>query len=250
MDFEVFFDNKKYYDPSIILSILSDIVGKEYSDIRDEIINSDVLVTDKDIINFLNQQFLDYNPDVMIRVNDGDLKHSNSDKMFGEEQLSYLKRHSSCLEDYLIVRKYTFEPYSLEYFKTYISIVKTKLLCLLDNCFFVSRGCPNFDFLDDLDIKLNSRGFISKEDIIRLIRPILYNLNDLRNKVLEANNLSTYLSFKMSRFSLYKNDLSFDDVYPSSSFQVNNLLCSEDGYVALSSDQRKKVKSIEKNTIG
>ena len=249
MEFEKFFDGKKYYDPRIMINILEDYAGKNYSDIRNGVLNSNVLVTDKEIVNFLNQQFLDYNPDVMKRVNDGDLKHANSDKLFGEEQLTYLKRHSSCLEDYLMVRRYTFEPYSLEYFKEYISIVKTKLLCLLDNCFFVSCGCPNFEFLDNLDIKLDSRGFVSKEDIVRFVKPILYNLNDLNNKVMEANDLSTYLSFKMSRFSLYRSDLSHDDVYPSASLQVNNLLCSEDGYVALSSDQREKVKCIKKNTI-
>ena len=148
MEFEKFFDGKKYYDPRIMINILEDYAGKNYSDIKNDVLNSNVLVTDKEIVNFLNQQFLDYNPDVMKRVNDGDLKHANSDKLFGEEQLTYLKRHSSCLEDYLMVRRYTFEPYSLEYFKEYISIVKTKLLCLLDNCFFVSCGCPNFEFLD------------------------------------------------------------------------------------------------------
>lgn len=249
MNFEKFFNNKKYYNPSIMLNILENFTGKSYHDLRNDIVNSGVLVTDNEIINFLNQQFLDCDSDIMKRVNDCELKHANSDRLFGENGLDYLKKHSSCLEDYLAVRKYTFEPYSLEYFKKYISIVKTKLLTLLDNYFFIGCGCPDFDLLDDLDINLDSRDFISKEDIIRLIKPILYNLDLLSKKVNEANDLSTYLSFKMSRFLLYKNGLSDNDIYPSDSLQINNLLCSEDGYVALSDRQREKIKNSKQNTI-
>ena len=237
-----YFNSNNYYDPNIIIHILEDVIGKDYNSIRDYIINSDVKVNESEITNFLNQSFLDCDSKIKKRVNTSDLRYANSDRLFGEDQGSYLKNCSEYLDEYLAVRKYTFEPYTLEYFKKYISILKSKILVLLDIVCNI-----NSDILEYLDIVLDSNGYMSKEDIVRLITPILYNINLLDKMVADANDLSTYLSFKMSRFLVYKNGLSDNEIYPSKSLQIDNLLCSEDGYVALSSNQRKKLE--KKNTI-
>ena len=69
MEFEKFFDGKKYYDPRIMINILEDYAGKNYSDIRNDVLNSNVLVTDKEIVNFLNQQCLWFVDDNLVQGN-------------------------------------------------------------------------------------------------------------------------------------------------------------------------------------
>ena len=74
---------------------------------------------------------------------------------------------------------------------------------------------------------------------MRLIEPALYNINDLNNKVTEANDLSTYLNFKLSKHSLLRDGITEGKIYPTSSIQVNDLVYGyKKGNVPLSPMQR------------
>ncbi len=79
------------------------------------------------------------------------------------------------------------------------------------------------DLLSELDIQLDENGNVSRDDIIRLITPALYNISDLFEKINRTNDLSTYLTFKMSRESLYKAGWSETEVYPTQSIQVRSI---------------------------
>ena len=59
----------------------------------------------------------------------------------------------------------------------------------------------------------------------------------------EANDLSTYLNFKMSKDSLYKDGLSEGEIYPSTSLQIKSSFYGHvKGNVPLSSTQRDELK--------
>ena len=97
--------------------------------------------------------------------------------------------------------------------------------------------------LTELDIVLDENGNVLKSDIVRLITPTIYNINDLNEKLAKANDLSTYLTFKMSKHSLYRDGFSEGEVYPSQSIQINSLQYDYiQGNVRLSENQRKTLE--------
>lgn len=147
--------------------------------------------------------------------------------------------------DEISVSRYYFEPYTLQYFNKYTSIVRDKILLLLNIIEQIGNrnSMPIKDLIAELDIRLDENGNISKEDIIRLITPVVYNIEILEEKVSEANDLSTYLNFKMSKDSLYKDGLSEGEIYPSTSLQIKSSFYGHvKGNVPLSSTQRDELK--------
>ena len=97
---------------------------------------------------------------------------------------------------------------------------------------------------------MDGSGNISKEDIIRLITPTVYNIGELNEKISKANDLSTYLTFKMSKHSLYKDGWSEGEIYPSSSLQVKNLYYDHvRGNVSLSSAQRTELEQEQRRSM-
>ena len=106
------------------------------------------------------------------------------------------------------------------------------------------------DLLLDLDIVLDENGNILKEDIIRLITPTIYNIRELNNTVANANLLSTYLTFKLSKNSLYRDGWSEEEIYPTSSLQSKNLYYSDrEGNVDLSDNQRAELKREQRRSM-
>lgn len=90
---------------------------------------------------------------------------------------------------------------------------------------------------------MDESGNISKDDIIRLIIPTVYNVNDLNTKLERVNNLSTYLTFKMSRHSLMRDEISEAEIYPSQSLQIKDLRYDYiQGNIRLSENQRKQLE--------
>lgn len=104
------------------------------------------------------------------------------------------------------------------------------------------------DLITELDIQLDANGNISKEDIIRLITPTVYNIESLNKKVSKANDLSTYLTFKMSKHSLYKDGWSEEEIYPSSLLQIKNLY-NDHGFVPLSSKQKTELDQTQLKSL-
>ena len=96
--------------------------------------------------------------------------------------------------------------------------------------------------LNDLDIEIMD-GKISREDIIRLIEPMVYNFYRLQEKLESANDLNTYLTEKISEVSLFKSNISEFELYPTMEIQVRNLYYDDiPGNVRLSERQEETLK--------
>ena len=109
------------------------------------------------------------------------------------------------------------------------------------------------DTLTNLDIILDQNGNILKKDIIRLIMPTIYNIDELDHKLSQANDLSTYLNFKMSELSLARDDISENEIYPPKTRQTKNLYGNfNKGNIPLSEHQKDELhkqlrKSMQKS---
>ena len=87
----------------------------------------------------------------------------------------------------------------LNYYKNYINILKKKIMTLLsvqedlcNNYIYNNLSQDSLKRLVELDFHLNSIGNIYYKDAIRLAEAIIYNITDLYNTLLEANNINSY----------------------------------------------------------
>ena len=217
--------DKKYYDVKYIIIILEDILNMPLTDIKKVISNSNVTVTGEQIKTYLDELFEMEEPEVKKRIQDRK-KQSIVNKPIDIVHLSELDIENMSIKFgcQLVADRYYFEPYTLEYYKKYISIIKSKTLLLLS--IIENIGTNNFSevrsLLNDLDIEIVD-GKISKEDIIRLIEPMVYNFYRLQEKLKSANDLNTYLTEKIFKESLFKSDISEFELYPTMEIQIRNL---------------------------
>lgn len=244
VDFNDYFNNSdnKYYDSKFIIKILEDILDKGIGDINSDIDNCQITVTQKQIREYLKQKLTIENPDLKYRMEHPKPKRN---KNFAEWTSEDIENASQEFADEIDYAKYDFDPYTLEYFNKYTSIVKNKIYLLLKIIERIgNKNTENIDnILLDLDIILDKDGNILKSDIIRLITPTIYNINDLNEKISKANNLSTYLTFKMSKHSLYREGISENEIYPIPSIQTKDLYYDYiQGNVRLSEKQKEKLK--------
>lgn len=233
--------DKKYYEPKILITILEDILNKKFNNIKNNVNNSEITITEKEITEFLEKKFVEEEPEVKKRLESPKKKRSSN---FVEWTKEDIEDSSQEFSDKLTAAKYCFESYSLKYFKTYTDIVKNKAIQLLNIIENIANknNISIKDILTNLDIILDENGNISKEDIIRLITPTIYNINLLNEKITTGNDLCTYLTFKISKDSLYRCDLSEGEIYPTKSIQVKSIHCSYlAGNVPLSINQEKEL---------
>ena len=196
-----------------------------------------------EIVEYLNNKFEEEEPEVKARLENPKPSKPLSDKIeFNKISIEDIEESTQDFGDQLISAKYGFDSYTLDYFNLYSNIVREKAKKILD----IIEKIVNRDYssivglMMELDIQLDENGNISKEDIIRLISPFVYNYNLLVEKVNAANNLETYLSFKLSKHSLYRDGWSEGELYPSSSIQTKSLHYDYlPGNISLSSNQRK-----------
>ncbi len=240
INIETYFNKKsKYYDSKIVVTILEDILNKPINEIKTEVNDKKVVVTKEKIESYLEQKFIEENPELKKKIENSQPKRNNNILEWTEQDI---KNYHQRFYDNISSARYYFEPYTLEYFNKYTNIVKNKINLLLNIIEKISNKDSHAiqEILDDLDIKLDDNGNILKSDISRLIKPTIYNINDLDEKLATANDLSTYLTFKMSKHSLYKNDLFIGEIYPSRALQVKDLIYNyHQGNVSLSKNQRK-----------
>lgn len=247
-----FSDNKKKYDSIYLIKILEEILGKSFDEIRKDINDKKVTVTADEIKEYLEKRFIYENPDLYERIKKPrpTLSQNPSEWKDGDT-----KAYAKGFADELEAGRYYFEPYTLEYFNKYTDIVRNKINKLLDitNGLASKEVKPIKKTLNELDIKMDKDGKLSKDDIIRLIVPIVANINMLEEKVNKANNLSTYLTFKESKHSLYRDGWSESEIYPMSSLQTqsdmndwrdDNIKLSDNQKILLKKRQEKSRKII------
>lgn len=251
-NFEKYFSDSdvKYYDAKTLIVILEDILGKDINAIRNDIDSLKINVDRKQIEEYLDKVFEDENPELKKRI-----ENPKPRKDLVKGRLSLLditiediEESSRAFVDQLDAIRYSFEPYTLEYFNRYTDIVRNKAIIILNIIEKIAnKDCDSIvDLMMKIDIQLNENGDITKEDIVRLISPFVYNFNMLNEKVNSANNLSTYLDFKISKHSVYKNGWSEGELYPTTTIQVNSLYYDRlPGNIALSDNQRKILQEEE-----
>ena len=244
LNFESYFENtaNKYYDPKCIVTILESILGNKLDDMKDEIYHTQIVVSEEQITAYLEKKFEEEAPELKRRLESPKPKRSGNIGAWTEEDI---KASSQRFIDDFHAQRYYFEPYTLEYFKRYSNIVRNKVLLLLN--IIEKIGNKDFlsiqDFMSEPDIQLDENGNILREDIIRLIAPTLYNIDQFKEKVTKANDLSTYLTFQISKDSLYKKGLSEREIYPTESLQIKNLYYDYiKGNVPLSNNQKVELE--------
>lgn len=215
------------------------------NDIKENIDNSNVTVTGEQIKTYLDELFEIEEPEVKKRIQDRK-NQPIVHKLIDLVHLSDLdiKKMSLKFDDELVADRYYFEPYTLQYYKKYISIIKSKTLLLLS--IIEKIGTNDLSevksMLNDLDIEIMDSK-ISREDIIRLIEPMVYNFYRLQERAQRGNDLNTYLTEKISEVSLFKSNISEFELYPTMEIQVRNLYYDDiPGNVRLSERQEETLK--------
>lgn len=240
----------KYYEPKIIITIIEDILGKDINGIKCDVDNLNISVNKQEIEVYLDKMFEEENPELKRKLENLSLRKRSNNIL--ELTLQSIKESSQELEDQLSARRYFFEPYTLEYFNRYINIVRIKakkILSIIEK--IVNRNYSDIvDLMVDLDIQLDENGNILRDDIVRLISPFIHNFNELNEKVKNANDLSTYLTFKQTKHSLYRSGCSEDELYPTTSIQVKNLYYDYlPGNILLSANQKEELREKERRSM-
>lgn len=253
-NFSKYFDVEdiKYYEPRIIITILEDILGKDLCTIKSDIEELKITIDRKQIEDFLDKTFEEEEPEVKARLENPKPRKPLSDKIeFNNLSTEDIEESSQRFGDELTAARYGFDPYTLDYFHNYSNIVRNKAKKILDIIEkIVNKDFSIVDILTELDIQLDENGNISKEDIIRLISPFINNYNLLVEKINTANNLETYLTFKLSKHSVYRNGCSEGELYPSSSIQVKNLYYDYlPGNIPMSETQRNILMEKERKSM-
>lgn len=251
INFETYFieNENKYYDPKVIISILEDFLGKPINELKKDVNDNQIVVTKEQIENYLKQKFIEEDPELKKRIESPRPKRSSN---IAEWTKQDIEDSAQEFVDDISVGRYCFEPYTLEYFNKYITIVRNKANLLLNLIEKIGNKDSQTiqEMLTELDITLDENGNILKSDIIRLITPTVYNINDLNKILLKANDLSTYLTFKMSKHSLYRNGLSEGEIYPTQSIQIKDLYHDYiKGNVSLSENQKSLLRKQQSRSI-
>ena len=250
INIDKYFSSEERYDPSCMITILSDMLGMSFEEIKKNVNSLVVTVTSDQIEEYLNQKFEEEKPDLKKRIENRtsprkgikDLVHITREE---------IKQSSKILKEDIEASRYYFTPYSLKYFQIYSQIVKNKSIRLLNiiECLANKDIEAVQDNLKSLDIKLDKDCKISKIDVTRLVIPTIANINILGEKVSEANNLSTYLTFKSSIHSLYRHDISEGEIYPISELQyLGNGNDRHEDYVPLSENQKASIQRDRRKT--
>ena len=268
LNLENYFDNtdNKYYDASYLIKILEEILEKSIDNIKEDVKNIKITITRDEIENFLEKTFQDEDPKLKEKIERQKTRYNfnieNNEPVLKTkdielESINAIERFS----DRMKISRYQFEPYTLEYFNKYTTIVRNKAIQLLNIIEKIGnrQSITIKDTLLELDIQLDENGNIKREDIIRLIEPTIHNIEELVKKTNKANDPSTYLTFKMSKQSLYRNGLSEEEIYPSKVILVKNLYKGNSyGNVPISNrqkqelneEQEKNIKKIAKRILG
>ena len=233
--------DNEYYDSKLVISILEQELSQGLEQIKSGVSNAVVKVTEEDIKKFLDEKFSEEDPELKERIEN---PKPRSEKRVIEWTKEDIKEDTQRFVDELSANRYCFNSYTLEYFKRYTTIVRNKALQLIN--IIESIGTKQADnikgLLGELDINLDESGNIKVVDIDRLVTPTIQNIEDLNEKISIANNLETYLTFKISRESLLREGIMENEIYPSTSIIIKGLYGGRrKGNVPISDDQEKEL---------
>lgn len=227
------------YHPNIILTILEGALGP-IEQLKLQVKESSITLTEEEIRAYLDKKFEEDDPELKARLKDtkpvGVINLSQAtEESIAEAAKSVMDRYAAA--------KYSFDPFTLGYFVQYCEILQNKARNLLDIIEKIAKEdfVSIADVLADLDIAVDTKhqGRISKEDMIRLVAPTVCTISDLENKFGEANNLETYLTFKLSKEAMYKEGIMPGELFPTRALQRETGLLPDYRCVPLSDRQSK-----------
>lgn len=249
--YAIYEEDVYYINPLVMTSIIQEELNLSMSinEVIDYIKNADVQLTEQEIKNYLREKFEYDDSELYMRQKNRKRLNGEPTKWTEED----IQNASQQFVDDLAAIKYQYDPYTLEYFKKYIDILKEKSLSLfeiINKIQDIALGKINnedeinkiISLLSEYDIKILENGNIYYQDLIRLLTPLVENVIELKEKVESANSLETYLSFKISKHSLYKDGFTEEDIYPKRSLQVKAYEFDTKGYIRLSHKQREIIQ--------
>ena len=211
INYNEYFDSKedKYYEPQVMINLLETLSGREFKIIISFLTKSKINVTDEQIETYLDRKFKENDLALKTRI-EIRKKHKTENKT--SEMYINIKRLTKEeindvgkeFIDNLAAKKYEFDPAVLSYYKSYSLMCATKakeILLIIGSICNIYQN-DNQEMLEDLDIQLDTNGDILKSDIIRLVKPAIYNINEFEKTIESANNLDTYLEKKFSEEEL------------------------------------------------
>lgn len=241
VNYAVYGINGYYLEPWLITRIIIDKIkiGMSFVELKRFIKECEITISADEIIEYMDKKRQEKYSQLELqnKTNDKISPVSLPEDVKEEEKAQYFVNE---LADY----KYRFEPYTLEYFKKYVDILKIKcssllkLLEYLDKRKSMEISKDEWQAILDLDIRVNEEGNIYWEDINRLSEAMVYNILDLYEKVKKGNNPSTYLDFKISKEKLYRDGVFESEIYPRKELQLNDTIVgSSKEFIALTEKQ-------------
>lgn len=241
-----YFNEENYYSPNILIKILEDYYGISYEEIKKDINSKQIVVGEDGIKYFLNNKFEEENPELKKRIeNSRNNKQNRTRISLSELTKEDIKRSAQAFSDQIKASRYSFDPYTLQYFKKYSDIVRNKALSLISIIDSIVAG--KVSSINEFDIVLSEDGKIAKTDIERLITPTLWNIDALYAKVNMANSFETYLNFSVSQHSLMRHGVSENEIYPTVKLQIRDLYYDGlKGNIPLSESQKEQLRIEQK----
>ena len=123
LNLENYFTNQKIYDPRIIITIIEDITGKPFRQIKEDINNQKITVTKEQIKEYLEKKFIEEEPETKKRIEAKQQDLYNPNWQEEEQNIKALSISQEFI-DHIIAAKYDFDPYTLEYFKNILLLSK------------------------------------------------------------------------------------------------------------------------------
>ena len=241
--YEKYGEDGYFIEPHIIEMMLFDEL--ELSNVEEFINGANITITEEEIKKFLNKKFEEENPELKKRI-ETPSKTSGRINLGEASSIEKIKSSAERFNDEIKGARYHFEPYSLQYFKIYTSILKKKCTTLLSVLNDINR-CKSEQLseesnqrLSELDFHINAEGNIYMKDAERLADAIIYNVKDLNEKLQIGNNLETYLTFKESKHRLMKDGIWEKDIYPSKEIQRRDGYYISPEFIALSEAQEEQ----------
>lgn len=244
-------DDGNFIQPHVIGMMLFDEL--KLSKVEEFVNGASITITEDEIKEFLSKKMDEEQPGLKQKLGE-EMKTSSIITFTSDEKENQRKIDASVrkMKDMATASRYYFEPYSLQYFKIYTSILKEKLQTLLsvlndiNKCKSEKLSEDAEQRLLDLDFHINSNGNIYFKDAERLADAIIDNVKDLCEKIQTGNNPETYLSFKESEHSLMKDDVWPCEIYPRKEIQVKDrYYAHKSGFIALSEAQQTQVQKEE-----
>ncbi len=245
--------SNSYVDPKFMSLYIEDKFGINLKQLNEKIMGSKMELDDIDIIMNLRIRFNEKYPDVFDR---NKLREDYKNKKLDNVRISsdyedymndFVFKPEVSFKDKLITKEYEFSNLTYECYKQSIDVLKEKSVNLL---FIISKLSDKDieeikSYIKDFDILLNDNLDINEDDVMRLLKPTIYNISKLFELVDNANNYETYVNNKTSRISFYEK-------IPDSRLQVKNLEYDNlnfDGYIALSDRQKEKLSEKDRKTF-